>query len=488
MPPKDKGRKGKDSLNTSKAKDEKETKKCRSCCKILLVLSSLAVALIAIASYQLYVKFTIIPDMPDLDLNIWWGPNTTERQDTSIRRFRIVFSDAMQEELRKKFEVYRAITSRKKSITEDWTYGTNSDALAQVFAHWQFKYTMSEREKFLNQFDHFKTNIQGLDIHFVHVKPKVDENVKVVPLLLLHGWPGSVREFYDVIPLLTTPRPGYDFVFEVIAPSLPGFLYSQAPTKPGLSNFQIAIIMRNLMHRIGFTKYYIQGGDYGHAIGTDMSTIFPQEVLGFHTNMPIHFSKLPTLVWMLGSIWPSIVANGLEDRMYPLKDKIENALEEFGYLHLQMTKPDTIGIALTDSPMGLLSYIIDRFIVFTDHTNKHLPDGGLSKIDLTNFLDNVMLYWVTSSITTSMRIYKESGKSVEELILADIPTKVPTWGLRVKYELLQQPDYMLRWKFTNLLGSTTLDHGGHFAAFELPTEFAQDVFLAVKNFIDFMKK
>ncbi|KAJ2944863.1 hypothetical protein O0L34_g1755 [Tuta absoluta] len=484
MVEKSKSNKNKENVSKKTVKDQKaREKKCGSCLKIFLLITSLLTVVTAIAFGYVFAKITTVPDLPKLDLNYNWGVNTTGHQDTSIRPFRVLFSDAMTESLRKKFEVYRAIASRKKSITESWEYGTNSDALAQVFAHWQFKYSFREREKFLNKFDHFKTNIQGLDIHFIHVKPQVESNIKVLPLLLLHGWPSSIREFYEVIPLLTTPQPGYDFVFEIIAPSLPGFIYSQATSKPGLSPLHVAIIMRNLMQRVGFKQYYIQGGDFGHSIGTHMATIFPKEVLGFHTNLPVNFSKLAFLTWILGGIWPSMVAHGLEERMYPLKNKFEFFLEEFGYMHLQGTKPDTIGIALTDSPLGLTSYILDRFLIFSDPANKFLQDGGLSKFSITNLLDNIMLYWTTSSITTSLRLYKESFANEEEITMVNIPVEVPTWGLRLQHELLPQPDFVLRWKYPNLVGTTTLDMGGHYAAFERPKELAEDVFLAVKSFL-----
>ncbi|XP_028031222.1 juvenile hormone epoxide hydrolase-like [Bombyx mandarina] len=437
--------------------------------------------------YLVYVSLTNVPDLPKVDVNVRWGVDNNTH-DTRIRPYRVIFSDAMESEIRALFEDYRLMERKIKSFKNTaWTYGVHSDAFAQFFSHWIFKYKFRERVKFLNKYDHFLTNIQGLDIHFVHVKPKADKDVKVVPLLLLHGWPGSVREFYEAIPLLTTPRPDYDFVFEVIAPSLPGFVFSEAPTRPGLDTYEMAIIMRNLMRRLGYTQYYIQGGDFGHMIGSHIATIFPSEVLGFHTNFPANTSKLSLLTWLLGGLlWPSYFGNGIEDRMYPLKDKLEFYLEETGYSHLQSTKPDTIGIVLTDSPVALGSYILDRFMIFTNHTNKFEDEGGIDKYyDFDKLLDNIMLYWVSGSITTSLRIYKETFAGSRLNNLAQVPTSVPTWALRLKYELFQHPDYMLRWKYTNLLGSTNLDYGGHFAAFERPKDFSDDVFKAVKAFRNF---
>ncbi|CAG5031004.1 unnamed protein product [Parnassius apollo] len=452
--------------------------------QLCVVLTSIVAVLTGLAFFKFYDSFITVPELPNFELDKWWGPNTTKPLDTSIRPYRVVFTDAMQENLRVLFDHYRG-RRRVKSLNESWSYGVHSDALGQVFAHWQFKYPFRERVRYLNKFNHFKTNIQGLDIHFVHVKPKVDKNVKVLPIILLHGWPSSFRDFFEVIPILTTPRPGYDFVFEVIVPSLPGFVYSQATTKRGMTTYEIAIIMRNLMRRIGHNKYYIQGGDFGHSIGSHMATLFSNEVLGFHTNFPVNFSKLAQLIWVFGSIWPTIIGGEHSDRMYPLSEKLSYLIEESGYMHLQGTKPDTIGYALQNSPVGMAAYMLDRYMMFTNSSNKDTVAGGLESISVTDLLDNVMLYWITDSMTTSLRLYKESFVNYEtEQILGRIPTTVPTWGLRMKYELVHQPNWILKWKYPALLGTTTLDVGGHFAALERPRELADDIFKAIKNFLE----
>lgn len=453
------------------------------------VVSAILLVFFSVLFYLVYKDVTNVPDMPEFNLNEWWGSNTTDPQDTSIRPYKVVFTDAMEIEIRWLFDMYRKIYKKKSFEDSAWTYGVNSEAFAQFFSHWIFKYSFRKQPKFLNKFEQFKTRIQGLDIHYIHVKPEVDEKTTVIPLLLLHGWPGSVREFYEAIPLLTTPRQGYNFVFEVIAPSLPGFIFSEAPTRPGLSPCKLAIVMRNLMQRIGHKHYYIQGGDFGYSIGSNMATIFPNEVLGLHTNLPVNFSKNNYLVWIIGSLWPSFVAGELADRWYPLVDKVNFYLEESGYLHLQGTKPDTIGIALQDSPAGLAAYIVDKFMIFTDPANKFDPEGGLTKyFSYDKLLDNIMLYWISGSITTAMRLYKESVVDSEIMqTLSQIPTPVPTWGLRFKHEIAYSPDFVLKWKYPNLIGTTNYDFGGHFAAFERPEEFSSDVFKAVKEFLNFKK-
>lgn len=156
-------------------------------------------------------------------------------------------------------------------------YGMNTEALRPIIEYWANEYDWRKREKFLNSVPQFRTQIAGLNIHFIRVKPdpQLIGTKKVLPLLLLHGWPGSVREFYRVFPLLTSPRKGYDFVFEVIAPSLPGFGFSDAATVPGLNGAQVAKIMKQLMNRLGYEKFYLQGGDWGYLIGNNLVTLYP---------------------------------------------------------------------------------------------------------------------------------------------------------------------------------------------------------------------
>ncbi|CAH0598206.1 unnamed protein product [Chrysodeixis includens] len=478
-----------DSAKVSKKKEVRKEQRKDKGVNIVSAIPFLILVGLSMLAYRVYDDLTHIPATPELDFNRNWGPNASEPKDTSIRPYRIVFSDAMEGELRWLFEVYRRTLKKKSFEDTAWTYGVHTDAFAKIFSHWVFKYSFRDRERYFNKFEQFKTNVQGLDIHYVHVKPKVDKNVMVVPLLLLHSWPGSVLEFYEAIPLLTAARPGYNFVFEVIVPSLPGFGFSQGAVRPGLSPNQIAVIMRNLMQRLGHKYYYVEGNGIGHNVGADLATIFPNEVLGFHSSSPVVPTNRAYLTWILGALWPTFVANGDADKLYPLGDKIKFYLEESGYLHLQATKPDTIGIALQDSPVGLASYILDRMMIMTDPANKFDPDGGLDKyFSYDKLLDNIMMYYVSGSITTSLRFFKENFDDYEvENAFARIPTPVPTWGLRLKNAFSYSPDFVLRWKYPNLVGTTSYDFGGQFIAFERPKEFVEDVFKAVKAFLELKK-
>lgn len=186
-----------------------------------------------------------------------------------------MFVQQILHDLQIRLDLYSHITPPLENI--NFEYGFNTNYLKKVVEFWKTKYNWREREVFLNSFPHFKTYVDGLDLHFIHVKPqKVDKNIRVLPLLLLHGWPGSVREFYELIPLLTTPQKNVDFVFEVIVPSLPGYGFSEGASKPGLGPAQVAVVMKNLMDRLGFKKFYAQGGDWGALIVSHLGTLFPK--------------------------------------------------------------------------------------------------------------------------------------------------------------------------------------------------------------------
>nr|XP_034825845.1 juvenile hormone epoxide hydrolase-like [Maniola hyperantus] len=426
---------------------------------------------------------------PQLDPNEWWGPMELRgKTDASIKPFQVRFGQEMIRDLKERLKNHREVIPPLEGV--GFEYGFNSKQLDPWVKYWAEDYKFQEREKFFNKFPQFKTNIQGLDVHFIRVKPQVPAGVATVPLLLMHGWPGSVREFYEAISLLTKKADGYDFVFEVIVPSLPGYGFSDAAVRPGLGAAQMAVVFKNLMNRLGHKQYYIQGGDWGAIIGSSMATMFQNEVLGYHSNMLAVQNGWSLFKTMIGALFPSLVVEPhLTDRMYPLSRHFAYILEEFGYLHLQATKPDTVGVALSDSPSGLLAYILEKFSSWTRFEHRSLKDGGLSyAFSKEQLIDNLMVYWSTNTITTSMRLYAENMSNKNRALGIDgYTTTVPTWALQAKNELTYQPPNILSTKFSNLLGATVLDHGGHFAAFELPEVFTKDVFKAVKAFKEFHK-
>lgn len=330
-----------------------------------------------------------------------------------------------------------------------------------------------------------------LSIHFIHVKPTaaVSAGKKVVPLLLLHGWPGSVREFYEIIPKLTTANAHHNLVFEVIVPSLPGYGFSQAASKTGFGLAEMAIVLRNLMIRLGHQSFFIQGGDWGSILGSHIATIFPQNVLGYHTNMCFSNNPVNHLKTFIAGYYPTAFVDAkYVDFHFPKSTHLIYAIIETGYMHLQATKPDTIGnkskkhfriinnwifvtgTALSHNPVGLLAYIVEKFSTWTNSNNRELTDGGWSKFEKSYrdaILDNIMIYYLTNSITTSQRLYSEAFTFKQMGLNIDrVATNVPMACTRFRHDLAHTLDWELRPKYTNLVQSTYHTVGGHFAAME----------------------
>ncbi|KYN03166.1 PREDICTED: juvenile hormone epoxide hydrolase 2-like [Cyphomyrmex costatus] len=413
----------------------------------------------------------------------WWTPGIENSVNNDIRPYKVTFSEEMVKDLKYRLKHTRPLTPPLKDVA--WNYGTNTDALRKFLDYWANEYNFNEREKYINQYSHFKTNIQGLDIHFIHVKPNNTEGKRVLPLLIVHGWPGSIMEFYKIIPLLTSPKPEHDFVFEVIAPSLPGFGFSSAATIPELSCIQMSAVLKNLMLRLGYDKYYVQGGDWGSSVIHTMSCLYPQHVLGLHSNLCIVINKWILLKKALNLFSPLLWKKTKKRTGFSL-------LGETGYYHIQATKPDTVGVGLNDSPAGLAAYIIEKFSTGTNSSYKYKADGGfLEKYTYDELIDNLMIYWVSNSITTAMRIYAElytkSNRSLNA-ILERTPIKVPSACAQFPYEIMEQSPYELRKRFVNLLRITKMPRGGHFAAFEEPELLANDIWISVDEMEEWNKK
>ncbi|XP_018330718.1 juvenile hormone epoxide hydrolase 2-like [Agrilus planipennis] len=424
------------------------------------------------------------PTTPHLE-NIWWGDTDKSKiHDETIKSFQINISKQILDDLEFRLKHHRTFIPSLENVSQQ--YGINSKLLDEIIEYWKNDYKWSERQNYLNKFPQFTTQIQGLTIHFLRVKPNIPKSreLHVLPLLLLHGWPGSVREFYEIIPLLTTPQKDKNFVFDIIAPSLPGYGFSEATRKPGLGAAQVAMIMKNLMNRLGFNKFYVQGGDWGSIIGTTMSIMYPSNVRGLHINLCFSSKPISQIIHFFGSLYPKLVVEDeYQNLLYPLSSFFHYLISETGYLHLQATKPDTIGVSLNDSPVGLAAYIIEKFITWTNKEWIKREDGGLKeKFSYADLLDNVMIYWITGSITTSMRLYSETfNKDHTSLQLDRISVNVPTACAKFKNELVYSPDLLLKQKYPNLIHSVTYNDGGHFAAFELPQILAEDIWTAIQK-------
>uniref|UniRef100_A0A671TW86 Epoxide hydrolase n=1 Tax=Sparus aurata TaxID=8175 RepID=A0A671TW86_SPAAU len=420
----------------------------------------------------------------------WWGagapPNGGE--DITIHAFKVTTSDDELKDLYRRIDQTRPVPSLEDS---QFHYGFNSHYLQRVVSYWRNDFDWSRQVDKLNLYPHFKTNIEGIDIHYLHVKPKkVPEGTTTIPLIMVHGWPGSFYEFYGLIPLLTEPSDPGDLVFEVVCPSIPGYGFSEAPHKKGFDSVCAARVFHKLMKRLGFQQFYAHGGDWGWLVTTNMAQLEPKTVKGLHVNFaPPSKPGLPmALSIMLGHRFPKLFDFTDFDiqRLFPAMEKlVVESVKESGYMHIQATKPDSVGRALNDSPVGLATYILEKFSTWTSRDFRSLEDGGLTrKFSLNDLLTNVMIYWTSGCIISSMRFYKENfGKGLNQPH-SKIPVYVPTGFACFPNELIHTPKLWVKQKYRKLLTFTTMARGGHFAAMEEPLLMAEDI----QNFTKIVEK
>ncbi|XP_010880957.1 epoxide hydrolase 1 [Esox lucius] len=421
----------------------------------------------------------------------WWGvgnPPETEEEDVRIHPYTVRTSDEELEDLYRRIDQTRHVPSLEDS---QFNYGFNSHYLQKVVSYWRHDFDWRRQVEKLNKYPHFKTNIEGIDVHFVHVRPtNLPEGVTAVPLLMVHGWPGSFYEFYGMIPLLTEPSNPDDAVFEVVCPSIPGYGFSDAPHKKGFDSVCAARVFHKLMKRLGFQQFYAHGGDWGWIVTTNMAQLEPQIIKGLHLNFapPSKSGLLMVLSLILGRRFPKLFGFDEHDvqRIYPVfQNLVVETVKESGYMHIQATKPDTVGRALNDSPVGLAAYILEKFSTWTDHDFRNLDDGGLTrKFSMDDLLTNVMIYWTSGCIISSMRFYKENFSKGLYQPHTKMPVHVPTGFASFPNELTHTPKLWVQQKYRQLKTFTPMARGGHFAAMEEPQLMAQDI----QNFIKMLEK
>lgn len=372
----------------------------------------------------------------------------------------------------------------------NFEYGFNTDYLKDVLKYWKDDYLprWREREIFIWQFPQYIIQIQGLRLHYLHLKvyDDVKEVKQMYPILLLHGWPSSIREFYDLAPKLYEGTNDTKIVFDIVVPSSPGFVWSQGASKKGMGPAQIAVILRNLMLRLGYRKFFIHGNDWGSVIGSHIATLFPENVLGYHSTSCTLNTPLSNLKLLIANLAPSFfVPSEYQTLFFPISKRFVDIFEETGHSHIQATKPDTIGIALNDNPVGLMVYILEKFSTWTNGRFKNLQDGGLGqKFKFDTLIDNIMLYYLTNSITSSQRIFAEAySKEQRSLNLDRVITLVPTGCARFKGNLIYNfaTDFQLVNKYVQLIHSTYYSSGGHFAAIQEPDVLYKDIMEFVKK-------
>ncbi|WP_020672615.1 epoxide hydrolase family protein [Amycolatopsis nigrescens] len=365
-----------------------------------------------------------------------------------IEPFRAHVGQAEIDDLRRRLAATRW---PEPETVDDWSQGVPLGYVRELCRYWADGYDFGFADR-VNAFPQFRTELDGLGIHFLHVRsPEPD----ALPLLLTHGWPGSVVEFLKVLGPLTDPGAhGGDpaDAFHVVAPSLPGFGWSDKPSAPGWDTPRIARAFAELMTRLGYSRYGAQGGDWGAIVTTALASQHPESLAGIHLNMAMV---------------------GLDDTTFDdptpterkaLADLDHHRTTGSGYYQQQRTRPQTLGYGLTDSPAGQCAWIAEKFWAWTDHDGR--PESALTRDEM---LDDISVYWFTASAASSARLYWETNtRDAAEI-------SVPS-GISIYPKETIRPSR--RWaerRFTDLRWHEELDRGGHFAAFEQPGSFVEQL-------------
>jgi len=374
-----------------------------------------------------------------------------------IRPFRIEVPDAALSDLRQRLKDTRW---PERETARDWSQGVPLAYMKDLCDYWARDYDWRKTEGHLNTLPQFRTVIDGLAVHFIHVRsPHTD----ALPLVLTHGWPGSIVEFLKVIePLVNPTAHGGDAAdaFHVVCPSLPGYGFSDKPAEPGWGIERIAAAWAELMRRLGYRRYGALGSDWGTSISTRVGQQDPDHVAGIHLIPPLAPPDPETF-------------DALTEREQAALASLDYSAEwDSGYSKEHATRPQTIGYALVDSPAALCAWIIEKFWAWTD-SRGHL-ENVLTRDEL---LDNLMLYWLPGTGASSARLYWESIKKVNEWISGStMDTVVVPTGCSIFPKELQRPSR--RWaekRFLDIRYWNEPERGGHFAAFEQPDLFVNEV-------------
>lgn len=395
----------------------------------------------------------------------------TKIKDESVRPYHISISQDALTDLRNRVNATRW---PDKETVADQSQGVKLQQIQSLVKYWGTDYDWRKTETKLNQLPQFITNIDGLDIQFIHIKSK---NKNALPLIITHGWPGSFFELLKVIGPLTDPT-SYggkaEDAFDLVIPSMPGYGFSEKPTGTGWGPEKIGNAWDVLMKRLGYKNYVSQGGDWGSVIADAMARQAPQGLLGIHVNMP--------------ATVPADVAKALKDgdpapAGLSVKEKAAfvslNKLytKGGGYAGMMVTRPQTLGYGLTDSPVGLASFFLDKF-------NEWTYSGGNAEKSLTKdeMLDDISLYWLTNTANSSAQLYWENNTNnfnVVEQKTHDI--KIPVAVTVFPGEIYQAPKSWAEKAYKNLIYFNEVNKGGHFASWEEPQLFTIELRAAFKS-------
>jgi pimeloyl-ACP methyl ester carboxylesterase len=384
---------------------------------------------------------------------------------TDIRTFRIDIADEQIDDLRRRIAATRWPS---KELVEDRSQGVQLATTKELARYWTEDYDFGRVAARLNALPQFTTEIDGVQIHFLHVRSKHED---ALPLIMTHGWPGSVIELLETIGPLTDPTAHGgtpEDAFHLVLPSLPGYGFSGEPTELGWENGRIASAWAELMDRLGYARYVAQGGDVGAAVTDAMGRQAPEGLLGVHINL-------------------LIAAVGLEDQL-PAESEQERAAhaavktfttDGFGYFLEQSTRPQTIGYSLLDSPVGLAAWMLDHDTDSYYKISRAFVDGEpVGNLTRDTIVDNITLYWLTGTGASAARWYWELGRfqaAAQAAGQAPPPVSVPVGFTTFPAEIFAAPRSWVETVYPDIAYFNQVDRGGHFAAWEEPELFSTEV-------------
>lgn len=373
-----------------------------------------------------------------------------------MQRFKIAVPDPVLADLKTRLANARF---PDEYANEDWNYGANLAYVKELCTYWRDRFDWRKQESLLNSFGNFTTEINGRQLHFIHQRSKHEH---AFPIIIQHGWPGSVYEFHKVLGPLTNPTAhggSSEDAFHVVCPSMPGYGWSQAPHEPGFDIRSVAETEIALMEKLGYDRYGAQGGDWGAVSTAWMGALAPKGLAGIHMNMLVAF---PPEDNTLEGVTPEELEKLAHFR------EVQDALT--GYQAIQRTKPQTLGYGLTDSPVGLAAWIAEKFHGWSDcHGDVE------SRFTKDELLTNIMIYWATGNITSSLRLYCETHRSPHGRHGINVDQiDVPSGFAIFPVELYHPPRAWMDRNY-NVTHWTVMPKGGHFAALEEPELLVEDI-------------
>jgi pimeloyl-ACP methyl ester carboxylesterase len=397
--------------------------------------------------------------------------STTVETSTEIRPFTVEISQEHVDNLRRRIQETRWPSAE---LVEDASQGVQLEFLRELARYWVEEYDFGRLEARLNELPQFITEIGGLGIHFTHVRSQHED---ALPLLITHGWPGSVVEMLDVIGPLTDPEShggSAEDAFHVVIPSIPGFGFSAEPIEPGWDSGGIARAWAELMSRLGYSRYVAQGGDQGAGVTDAMGRQAPDGLLGVHFNF-------------LDAIPKELLTATLTPRIFthPEREQLGKVVGVFmrGYISEMGEHPQTIGYSLVDSPIGLAAWMLDHDADSYKKISRAFLEGDQTgNLSRDNILDNITLYWVTGTGASASRIYWETSRAATASFKNAPPHMMLPAGYTVfPDELFQAPRHWVKHAYHKLNYYNEAAKGGHFAAWEEPEIFAEEIRAAFKS-------